>query len=63
MGAAVAEPQSQEAEPQTGLECPNCGCRHFHCVQTRRRPKYIYRQKQCRHCGKIVSTSERIVSG
>lgn len=60
--AAVAGPPSNPEKP-VGLECRDCGCTHWHTIQTRQRPKFIYRQKKCRHCGKVVSTSERIVSG
>ena len=55
----VAEPESKE---QAGLECPKCGCRHFRTVKTRpRQGRYIYRRRECRHCGKMVTTTERIV--
>jgi len=61
MGAGVAEPQQDEAQPKAGLECPDCGCRHFEVVRTVQRPKYIYRRRECRHCKRLVTTSERIV--
>ena len=43
-----------------GLVCPNCGCRHFYVVYTRPRAEKIVRRKECRHCGRRVTTSERI---
>jgi hypothetical protein len=62
MEVAVAGPQAENGKA-AGLECPVCGCRHFYCLQTRQRPKYVYRQKQCRHCKKVVTTTERIIGG
>lgn len=45
----------------TGLECKACGCRHFRVVQTRPKQGYIYRQRECRHCGTKATTTERVV--
>jgi transcriptional regulator NrdR family protein len=47
------------AEPK-GLVCPNCGCRHFYVVYTRPRAEKIVRRKECRHCGRRVTTTERV---
>ncbi len=47
----------------TGLECPDCGCRHFTVISTEPRASgNIARRRVCRHCGKRVTTSERIIS-
>jgi transcriptional regulator NrdR family protein len=44
-----------------GLECPSCGCRHFEVLYTRATPMgTIRRRRQCRHCGRRVTTSERL---
>jgi hypothetical protein len=43
-----------------GLECRYCGCKHFHVVYTR--PTWggrIMRRRECRHCGKRMTTWER----
>jgi transcriptional regulator NrdR family protein len=46
-----------------GLECPSCGCRHFEVLYTRATPMgTIRRRRQCRHCGRRVTTSERLGS-
>ena len=60
----MAEPQTtDEAEPRAGLECPNCGCRHFYTVRTVPKKGYVYRRRECRYCGRLVTTSERIIGG
>jgi len=42
-----------------GLMCRGCGCRHFYVVCTRRAPGgRPIRQRECRHCGKRVTTRE-----
>ena len=43
-----------------GLECRYCGCKHFRVVYTR--PTMggrILRRRECRHCGKRMTTWER----
>ena len=43
-----------------GLECRQCGCKHFRVVYTR--PTWggrIMRRRECRHCGKRMTTWER----
>ena len=43
-----------------GLVCPACGCRHFYVVYTRRRTSgAIIRRRECRYCGKRLTTVER----
>ena len=47
-------------ESRRGLECPRCGCRHFHVLYTR--PGFggsIRRRRECRHCAKRITTYER----
>ncbi len=41
-----------------GLECPECGCRHFRVVKTRRGDGVVLRRRECRHCGRRVTTIE-----
>lgn len=46
-------------EDQKGIACRHCGCQHFHVVYTR--PTWggrIMRRRECRHCGKRLTTWE-----
>lgn len=44
-----------------GLVCRTCGCRHFQVLYTRRAwGERLLRRRVCRHCGRGVTTSERI---
>lgn len=52
--------QKSDPEPK-GLVCPNCGCRHFYVVYTRPRAEKIVRRKECRYCGRRVTTTEKVV--
>lgn len=49
------------AQPDgSGLECPRCHCRHFWVVWTRpRRDNRIIRRRECRYCGRLMTTTER----
>jgi len=43
-----------------GLTCRSCGCHHFCVVYTRRTPGgRLSRRRECRHCGKQVTTREK----
>ena len=43
-----------------GLACSHCGCRHLPVVYTRHTlDQRIMRRRQCRHCGKRVTTWEK----
>lgn len=44
-----------------GLVCAGCGCRHFYTIETRPAARMIVRRRECRHCGKRITTRERIV--
>ena len=47
-------------EDRRGLECRYCGCKHFRVIYTR--PTWggrIMRRRECRHCGKRVTTWEK----
>jgi len=44
---------------EKGIACPVCGCRHLFVVYTRQRPGgVINRRRECRNCGKRLTTSE-----
>lgn len=48
-----------QQDPPRGLECPACGCGHFFTVYTRPTIlKRIMRRRECRHCGRRVTTYE-----
>lgn len=50
----------REPEPR-GIRCPKCGCGHFEVVYTRKIPGgAIRRRRACRHCGRRVTTTERM---
>lgn len=54
-------PKQETTRAPRGLECPRCGCRHFRVIYTRAAwGGRIMRRRQCRHCGRRVTTSERI---
>lgn len=53
-----AETQPERNEKR-GLECPSCGCGHFHVVYTRRASRQrIMRRRECRNCGRRITTYE-----
>jgi len=41
-----------------GLTCPRCGCADLRVLNTRSSHGRIVRYRQCRHCGKRVTTYE-----
>jgi len=41
-----------------GLTCPRCGCADLRVNNTRCMPGRIVRYRQCRHCGRKVTTYE-----
>jgi transcriptional regulator NrdR family protein len=46
---------------QRGLECPDCGCAHFRVLYTRRAwGGRLLRRRACRHCGRRVTTHEKV---
>ncbi|WP_443111049.1 NrdR family transcriptional regulator [Bremerella sp. P1] len=46
-------------EQPRGIECPQCGCRHFYTTHTEPlRDGRIRRRKSCRHCGRRIVTYE-----
>lgn len=49
----------QSHADQQGLICPQCGCRHFEVLYTRRAlGGKLIRRRACRHCGRRITTSE-----
>lgn len=52
--------QPREA-PQPGITCPHCGFPRLRVVRTRKRHGRIGRRRECRRCGRRVSTTECIV--
>ena len=63
MEASSTEPKSTPPkESSRGLECRYCGCRHFRVIYTRRGwGGKLIRRRECRHCGKRMTTWERPV--
>ena len=51
----------RKSEEQRGLVCAKCGCGHFRVIYTRASwGGRIIRRRECRHCGKRVTTYERV---
>jgi len=47
-----------------GLQCRQCGCQHFRVVYTRPyRGGRLVRRRECRHCGRRITTWERAIGG
>ena len=43
-----------------GLECRYCGCKHFRVIYTHPyRGGRIMRRRECRHCGRRMTTWEK----
>ncbi|HUU70015.1 MAG TPA: hypothetical protein VM186_10855 [Planctomycetota bacterium] len=56
--ATMVQHTPQEQSP--GVVCRQCGCRHLPVYYTRSRPDgVIMRRRQCRNCGKVMTTYER----
>ncbi len=56
-------PDDDAAGGRGGLSCAVCGSRDFRVVDSRHDMKNnrIKRRRECRHCGRRVTTTERIV--
>jgi transcriptional regulator NrdR family protein len=51
-------------QQKRGLECPNCGCAHFRVLYTRRAVGgRLLRRRECRYCGRRVTTYEVVGNG
>lgn len=56
-----ASPSATAGQAPRGLECQRCGCRHFRVVYTRPGAGgRIVRRRECRYCGRRVTTIERV---
>lgn len=50
---------SKITDEKRSLECRRCGCKHFQLLYTRQlRGGRLLRRRQCRHCGRLVTTYE-----
>ena len=50
----------EEVKDQRGLKCRQCGCQQFHVIYTRGASGgRIQRRRECRHCGRRVTTYEK----
>lgn len=59
MTATTTETENEDR----GLVCPGCGCRHFCVIYTRTDcAGVVVRRRECRHCGRRVTTKETIFS-
>ena len=45
----------------SGIVCSVCGCRHLPVYKTINHDNKIVRYRKCRHCGKTVTSIERVV--
>ncbi len=53
--------EAKRPEEKRGLECPRCGCRHFHVLYTRAvSGGRIRRRRECRYCGRRMTTHENL---
>lgn len=49
---------------QLGIACPRCGCRDLRVIYTRhQRGGRIRRRRECRHCGRRITTDEKPLGG
>jgi len=58
MNNMTKQPAGEELS--RGLVCRTCGCGHFHVLYTRRAwGGRLLRRRECRHCGRRVTTYEQ----
>jgi hypothetical protein len=56
---ACAPADRLKLSEKRGLDCPRCGCKHFHVLYTRAvLGGRIRRRRECRHCGRRITTHE-----
>jgi len=56
------QPKAPQAKESKRLQCPSCGCEHLPVYYTRHiAGRFIRRVRKCRHCGRQIVTSERLV--
>lgn len=51
----------ENADGERGLACRRCGSNMARVIKTSRMAGYIVRRRECWHCGRRYTTSERIV--
>lgn len=57
------QPIKPKPKTKAGIECPQCGCRHFHVLYTRAiSGNRILRRRECRYCGRRITTYEQLFS-
>ena len=50
--------EEEGEEKKEGISCRTCGCKHFYTIWTRPRKKGIVRSRECRNCGRRITTRE-----
>jgi len=61
MSTATAQPRPKP--PARGIHCPACGCGHFFVLYTRRGAGgKLIRRRECRNCGRRITTWEGLIS-
>lgn len=58
--SAPAEPPVPPAYRTEGIRCPSCGCGHLPALYTRHHGNRTVRVRLCRHCGRRVTTTEKV---
>jgi len=54
--------EKKTAPEKRGIECPRCGCKHFTVIYTRPTEGLrIRRRRECRHCGRRITTYEHSI--
>ncbi len=60
MAVPQANQKDRKAADQKGLVCHHCGCRHFRVIYTRRGTGgKLVRRRECRYCGRRMTTWEK----
>ena len=58
--SAAGNTNANTSKDNRGLECRHCGCRHFRVIYTRRGwGEKLIRRRECRNCGRRMTTWER----
>ncbi|MFN7590384.1 MAG: hypothetical protein ACK501_05955 [Planctomycetota bacterium] len=60
MTMAETKKKPEQQTDDRGIECRACGCGHFYVLETRSTwGRRIRRMRECRTCGKRVTTYEK----
>lgn len=54
----LSDLQAANTQTDSGIRCPRCNCGHWKVVYTRARQGHLQRRRECRHCGKRITTRE-----